>query len=405
MELSCTPSVAGLGLALALLLASAAGHAAPPQGTDPPKVPVQALKKCTLLHPGECAALDDLLRKGAAGQQTALAMLDSDDPWVRRAGARVLLQLPLKEAAPKLARLVDDPDAAVRADALDALGMTGDAAQGPVVVALLGHEKDPAARVAALRALGRLRAEVGLPVLLAALEDPDRHAALAAVDALGAIGAADAVVPVSTLLADPRVPADVQAAAARALARLGDARSIPNLMLATGNADVEVRRQAIVALGILRAKQAIDLLIERLSDDTVLREAVVALGNIDDPRTLDPLLTVLRVEDVPVDVRRAILEALGRRKVTDAVPELMAMLREGAGPLAVDAIRALGAIGDERAIARLIELLRSPDPEVVGAANSALHVITGKTFDPNPDYWNQWLTERGTAPGEGEDEP
>jgi len=38
----------------------------------------------------------------------------------------------------------------------------------------------------------------------------------------------------------------------------------------------------------------------------------------------------------------------------------------------------------------------------VGAANSALQQITGQTFDPNPEYWNRWLTERGTEPYEEE---
>jgi len=170
------------------------------------------------------------------------------------------------------------------------------------------------------------------------------------------------------------------------------------LFLAATDPDVEIQRMAVLGLGALNATGAVPLLIELLSQSELLAQTIRALGQMDDPRVVDPLLTVLRAEDLPVDLRRPIPIILGRRQVTRALPELLGMLRDPETPFRIEIIDALGHMKDERALTRLIELLESDDPYVIGAVNTALSRITGELFDPDPEAWSSWLAGRKSPP-------
>lgn len=143
-------------------------------------------------------------RAEAAAQQLAAAgeraagilepLLVSNDSDYRWWSVRVLAEVPGEAAALRLEQALADPDPAVRQCA--ALG--------------LGKQAQPRA----------------IPALLQAMSDPDSLAARLAANALVAIGA-PSVEPLSALLAG--APQQVQLEAARALALIGDPRSIPVL--------------------------------------------------------------------------------------------------------------------------------------------------------------------------------
>lgn len=391
-----------LWMTVVLVLAVPRLEAMPPKGAV--KVPVAELKKCKGLHPEQCPVIDELTKKGDEASDIVMAMLAHEDPWVKRAAARILVRTADKGAAPALVKAMSNPETEVRSAALEALGLCGSATDGPAVVALLEKETEHPVRVAALRALGRIGFADAAPLLIATLEkEKDAHLLLAAVDSLQLLAAKEALIPLATLVNDPTREEVVRMHALNALIRLKDPRVVPTLLQTSGSPQVELRKRALLGLGILNATALTDYVIDQLADETVLHETVLALGALEDERTVMPLLTVLRAEDLPEDVRRAVLQALGRRKIESAVPELLAMLRRPKSPITADILRALGQIGDERALSRLIEALESDDPVVVGAANSALVEMTGRKMDPNPELWNKWLAERDLPPSATEE--
>jgi HEAT repeat protein len=89
--------------------------------------------------------------------------------------------------------------------------------------------------------------------------------------------------------------------------------AVDGLIVALKDPDVDVRCQAAWALGRTRKTRAVDPLIEAMADAAaVRRQAVRALGEIGDPRAVPALTAALKDEDPRV--RRYASKALARIK-------------------------------------------------------------------------------------------
>jgi HEAT repeat protein len=133
----------------------------------------------------------------------------------------------------------------------------------------------------ALLAARRPAAEAG-PILVSALKTRSGEARLRAVQELGRIRFAPAFGPLVVLL--ERSDAGTAAAAAQALARLGDARAEPSLLARLGSDARELRLAAARALGVVGGVAAVEPLLRRLDTGgldaesrQVVREAVAAI--------------------------------------------------------------------------------------------------------------------------------
>jgi HEAT repeat protein len=134
--------------------------------TDP-TIRLQAATAIALIDPASQHAIDVLI-----------AALADASPIIRRTAAQCLARLgpPAAAALDPLLRLVTapDPDANVRAAAIDAIGRLGTAAKNaiPQLIKLL---EDPGLRCAAAESLGRIGPGAGaaLPALTKALSDSD----------------------------------------------------------------------------------------------------------------------------------------------------------------------------------------------------------------------------------------
>src|SRR5436190_820767 len=100
--------------------------------------------------------------------------------------------------------------------------------------------------------------------------------------------------------------------------------------------------------------------------------------------------------------------ALGELKVAKAYDEIVALTKGKEGldvgkvdgrlncfPLcaACSACYALGALGDQRAVPGLIELLA--DTDLQGSARQALEVLTKQQLGNDPEKWKAWWKSKG----------
>lgn len=156
-------------------------------------------------------------RFGAAAIAPLAAMLGSGDANVRWWAARALAEVSGDGSVPPLVATLTDPDPDVRACAALALGRVGDGSAASALALRLGEEsafvagiaadalsmigepavdalaeifsdRDPHARLLAVKALGRIRSQRAIGPLFSALEDPSylvRYYAQEALEALG----------------------------------------------------------------------------------------------------------------------------------------------------------------------------------------------------------------------------
>ncbi|AFD00876.1 HEAT repeat-containing protein [Methanocella conradii HZ254] len=138
---------------------------------------------------------------------------------------------------------------------------------------------------------------------------------------------------------------------------------------------IYVRRSAYDALKVLEYNKVFKSLIGSLeSPDAGIRlEAIIALGRIGDKRSMKALIRALYDEDA--NVRKCAIIALGRIRDKKAVSLLSGALSDPDGGVRKEAAKALGSIGGPRAVSSLIQALNDMEPSVRDAAREALSRI------------------------------
>jgi HEAT repeat protein len=274
-------------------------------------------------------------------------------------------------------------------------------------------DEDWAIREEAATALGTFRDPRAVGPLISLLRDADRAVRQAAVGALTAIG--EASVPVLGLcLSDPQP--DVQEAASSVLSLIADERVLAPLIASLKNPDWIVRMHAAKALGRVKDAHAIAPLVPLLQDKVkaVREEATTALAEIGDP-ALPSLLEALKHSEWLV--RLHAVEALGKSRSADAVePLLWALFNDHDQAVREDTVRALGQLGDSRAMEFLVTVmkesgLRTLAVEALGkigdrrAVPVLVAVLEGGGDRPNGsrtvagcgDNWDEEMNTRGAA--------
>ena len=218
-------------------------------------------------------------------------------------------------------------------------------------------DEDWAIREEAAVVLGTLRDPRAVAPLVSVLRDADRAVREAAIGALTAIGE-PSVTTLGLCLSDPQ-PA-VQEAASTVLASIADERVLAPLIAALGNKDWIVRMHAAKALGRIKNPDSIDPMIPLLQDrvKAVREEATAVLAAAGD-EAVPPLLKALTHSDWLV--RLHAIEALGKMRAPAAVEPLLSLLfNDHDAAVREDAVRALGLIGDGRAVEFLMVVMKEP---------------------------------------------
>jgi HEAT repeat protein len=298
-------------------------------------------------------------REGVA----SLRQLSYDpDPEVRAAAASALAQLDIKDLSPIFKRMSQDPESKVRLAAFQALDIYPPSFGEPIFISLLKKEKNPFAKALLIRLLGRIATENALHIVIKEADSKEVPVRLAAVEALGNFGEQRAGQKlVAALIRVGTV--DEKVAAVRALGRNRSELAVPVLVDRLRKPGDELGPVLAETLGDLGAKEAVPVLTQALESATgEFAEAILtALGKIAAPESLPLILAIVRDAGKPVEVRRTAVSALGSFKGSEnAKTAAMSFLKED--DLAAEASSALSRLGDDTGLAALGRLLHKLDP-------------------------------------------
>ncbi|MFI5279769.1 MAG: HEAT repeat domain-containing protein [Gemmatimonadales bacterium] len=192
--------------------------------------------------------------------------------------------------------------------------------------------------------------------------------------------ARDAAIEPLLLKANPDARGDAACAWIRLLAATRSARATPMLVGYARHAEPAVRQAAAAALAHLEDPEARRQAAAALRDPDPKVRAAAARGiaRYGEPSSA-PILMARLSEEVDEDAVATLMEALGELRDARAVPQLIEISKAVIGPfqrrapkLRIAAIRALGAIGTDEALAVVRERVDSGTAEVRAAALKTL---------------------------------
>jgi HEAT repeat protein len=208
-----------------------------------------------------------LIAFGATGRKAVERLKSSQNPVVRRTAIYLLREFGGSEALPELTLLLDDSELQVQREAIRAMLNIGtDEAYRTLQQALTNGT--PQSREAIMQAIGLVRDERATPLFVYILGHVDhtgplRPVYLRAMESLGALRDPEAVEPLTAALYRgewwaPRRTAQLRAAAASALARIGTPAAVEALRKAAASPSRGIRAVARPALERLsRATRAV----------------------------------------------------------------------------------------------------------------------------------------------------
>jgi cyclophilin family peptidyl-prolyl cis-trans isomerase len=323
-----------------------------------------------------------------------VTMLADESAQIRRRAALAIGRVGLAEGvAPLVARLASDAEPEVRQMCAFALGLLGRSdAAAPLRTAL--GDASPLVRGRAAEALGLINDTSSAPAVGAMVSSYVKAGALASVVAdesgyplspeaeaarLGiyALARLKAYEPLAAAVLDGGgTPLTRWWPVAYAFRRVGDPRAVPVLRLLAAGDGVYTRAFAARGLGALKDAGAIGLLsghaVAVVNSPVVGVEAIRALGEIGDARAAASLMTVLTTRGVHDEIRVETVRALGALRSPEAHDILLELLTDPFPPIRGEALQALARLDPERFLVTLSGLDRDRHWTVRAALAGAL---------------------------------
>jgi serine/threonine-protein kinase len=278
--------------------------------------------------------------------EAILERIDRADPFSREPLFRLLRRLGDEHQIPGLLRRLDATDPAVRLQVVRSLGLFSDPAARAGLVECLRRDGHREPRLAALEALLRQEGDPPLDALHELLSDPEMIVRNQAIEALVRIGRPESVPQMKRLLHSPSV--DARRAAVEVLNGIGADGAIGELVVALSDDDWWVRARAGDALARTDPTALLDGVRPLVAGKSAERRdlAIDVLRRSKDPRILELLLADLTAPSLSSDTPRRLA-----------------------------AIRALGELGDSRAIPVLVGQVHAADEELRSAALESLESL------------------------------
>ncbi|MEP7135835.1 MAG: MFS transporter [Chloroflexota bacterium] len=358
-------------------------------------------------------------RQDASAAQAALNGLQNSDPLVRRVSAEIVGHLSLPESANALTAGLSDVDALVRSASLQALSQSK-ATHALLDIAASLSDPEPDVRYEAITTLTALsphspaltkylipmlddeNAKVSTRAALALLMFPSPHGRgargegerakqhlrhfavfgdleerMQAVTALGEWGDKEAFDFLTNELRDPGLEPVIRNIILKSLAKINAHESLPYLLDALK--DPFARETSAHLLGAIGAPVT-DAVINLLQDDTALEGALLTLEHLPPPPS-KPILDFARA----AVSRAGKYDALMRSVQTSARSEALSLLEESlhrkSHQYGIQALRAIGLLGDRASMNLAVENLRSSDASQQANVIEALESISAKHRD------------------------
>lgn len=234
------------------------------------------------------------------------------------------------------------------------------------------------------------------PALMTLLTTAGRYTSAFAARGLGLVKAAAAVGGLMQIVQERQAPPAVVMQSVRALIAIGDIRAGPLMRtLATdAKADLALRLEALGAIGVLRPPDAVDVLLDLLSEPVarVRETAMRTLAQIDP----DTFLTALSGLDPDRDwtVRAAQATALGTLSGPQAAPQLTVLLKDRDQRVIPSVLNALVASHAPGTEALLLARLVAEDPVVRATAAAGLgQLMASAAVRPLADAFRTWQAD------------
>lgn len=329
-------------------------------------------------------------RADAASLPALRTMLRATHADVACAAAGALGKIGTSEAADALQQIGDHQDPAVRAAVVDAyllcatkLAAAGNRAAAQQMFKRVFTSKEPRHCIlGAMRGLALCSPEdQAAELIVKGLESGDAEMAATAGRLVVEMPGSAAAVAVGGKLAAMTTEAKV--IALRALADRADAGAASAVIEAAASTDAAVRLAAIEALGKVGGDTAVRVLAEAAGG--ARQESAAARQSLASLRGPNVDATILAaIPQAQGKARNELVRSLAARRAALAVPMLLGLaVNDADATVRVEAINAIGALGDDNHLARLVAILAKPQTDADGkAAESAVTAIISRMPDP-----------------------
>jgi HEAT repeat protein len=334
----------------------------------------EMLQRAYELDPKESEALFKIIEDTIRPEMVPdlIARMGGKDPYIKMHLINLLSRFDQSDVNQALEIQLKDTNKLVRGAALSALATRSGGANIAAVSKLL---QDPDIDVLnkAVDMMVQMKHPETVKYLAEALKDESEYPRRAAVEVLNELGDAESVKDLLNVLKDDDWW--VRSRAGDALAEIGGPKVIDSVVALIRDEDEEIRRTAIEILNVTKDERAVDHLIKATDDsDWWVRErSVDALSKIGGPKALPRLLEMLG-KDAKTDT--VVIRALGKIGNQAHISKLIPMLNRPEQGIQVEAIKAIAALTDEshaetvRGV--LLKIKQSDEATIINSADKAL---------------------------------
>ncbi|MEM7431409.1 MAG: HEAT repeat domain-containing protein [Pseudomonadota bacterium] len=340
----------------------------------------ELLQRAYELDPKESGALFHIIEDTIRPEMIPdlIARMGGKDPNIKVHLIGLLSQFDKPEVNRALESQLVDRHKQVRSAALSALAKRGGTANIEAVSKLL-TDTDLEVQNKAVDMLVQMQHPETVKYLAAALKDESEYARRAAVEVLNELGSRESVKDLLNVLKDDDWW--VRSRAGDALAEIGGPKVVDSVVALIRDDDEDIRRTAIEILNATKDERAVDHLI-KATDDTdwwVRERSIDALSKIGSSKALPKLLELLG-RDAKTDT--VVIRALGQIGNQTHITKLVPMLNRPEREVQVEAIKAISLLADESHIDTVRNILQkvkqSDEATIINSADKALKHLDNK---------------------------